>query len=103
MHELETWQELADQAAAMAVAAVAHDWDALVTLDEDFHAKLRTLKASSFAPLSVSASQEKTRLITQILACQHQVRDEVEPWMKHVQPLLAALSPHRSAEEIPAA
>lgn len=93
MNELLAWRDLEQCAAQMAALALAHDWDRLVVLDADFHRQLEQIRGARSAALNLVDAQEKTRLITAVLGHQHTVREQVEPWLAHVQPLLAALTP----------
>lgn len=91
---LKAFEEMAQISAGMVAAAVANDWDQLVSLEKAMHELRKGLAilepaGSQLPGLDAAEQQHKAQLITRILEDAELVRTHVDPWMVSTRKLLS--------------
>lgn len=85
---LATYESIVQVSGHMAAAARDHDWDRLVSLEQDCAELVRHLQQAP-ARLGEPAEQKrKAALIHQVLDNDAEIRTHVEPWMEQVRHFL---------------
>ncbi|NMG64445.1 flagellar protein FliT [Azoarcus indigens] len=91
MSALQHFQAMAECAAQMREAAVAHDWDKLTALEKDLAAMRDTARAN-IDPAGITDAAERETilgLLQQILDDEVTIRSHADPWMESTRKWLA--------------
>lgn len=86
---LSVYEEMVELTGRMLAAANAGDWDHLVELEHDCHARVQLLKQAEPAEaLNDSGRRKKTEIIKKILEDDRKIRDLTTPWMAQLSALI---------------
>lgn len=82
---LENYHYLSSITAQMRNAAMDHDWDQLVELEQQCSLHVESMKQLDLAPIDESIRKQKVALINKILADDAAIRNQTMPWMAKLQ------------------
>lgn len=86
---LSVYERIAGLMARMVDAAHAREWDRLGRLESSCKEYINTLKAANLdVPMSRQLRERRTRLISEVLRADGQIREITEPWVAQLQPYL---------------
>mgnify|MGYP001558115120 FL=1 len=93
---LEEYQRLSDITGKMREAAIAGEWDELITLERRCSHEVASLKPPDTIPVDDAERRMKVSLIKKMLADDKAIRERTEPWMLQLQQIMqSARTEHR--------
>jgi flagellar protein FliT len=85
---LEDYQRLAGITAEMRSAAIAGEWDRLVSLEQECKRKVGEIIPRDAVPASANERAQKLALLKKILADDAEIRSRTEGWMEQLQRIM---------------
>jgi flagellar protein FliT len=85
---IEDYQRLSDITGQMRDAAIAGEWDSLITLEKNCAQKVAEIKPRDGVPADEATRVQKIALIKKILADDKAIRERTEPWMRQLQQIM---------------
>jgi len=95
LSQIERYEAISTLSADMVEAAQSHDWDRLVTLEQEISRLRDALMNGEDSPLPADEAERKRLLIHRILEDDAEIRRHTEPWMEHVRQYLGGQNRRR--------